>query len=51
MLVDVDLTGMMLGMTLLTKPEEIYRALIEAVAFGTRLIIETFNQHKFPSAN
>jgi L-ribulokinase len=39
-LVDVDLTGMMLGMTLLTKPEEIYRALIEATAYGTRLIIE-----------
>jgi L-ribulokinase len=47
-LVDVDLTGMMLGMTLLTRPEEIYRALIEAVAFGTRLIIETFRQHNVP---
>jgi L-ribulokinase len=47
-LVDVDLTGMMLGMTLLTKPEEMYRALIEATAFGTRLIIETFNQHQVP---
>jgi L-ribulokinase len=47
-LVDVDLTGMMLGMTLLTKPEEVYRALIEAVAYGTRLIIETFNDHKVP---
>ncbi len=41
-LVDVDLTGMMLGMTLHTKPEEIYRALIEATAYGTRMIIETF---------
>ncbi len=41
-LVDADLTGMMLGMTLLTKPEEIYRALIEATAYGTRMIIETF---------
>jgi len=47
-LVDVDLTGMMLGMTLQTRPEEAYRALIEAVAFGTRLIIETFNNHKVP---
>ena len=47
-LVDVDLTGMMLGMTLLTKPEEIYRALIEATAYGTRLIIETFNQNNVP---
>ena len=47
-LVDVDLTGMMLGMTLLTKPEEIYRALIEATAFGTRVIVDTFNSHGVP---
>jgi L-ribulokinase len=47
-LVDADLTGMMLGMTLLTRPEEIYRALIEATAYGTRLIIETFNQNNVP---
>ncbi len=47
-LVDVDLTGMMLGMTLQTKPEEIYRALIEATAFGTRKIIETFRENGVP---
>jgi L-ribulokinase len=47
-LVDVDLTGLILGMTLLTKPEEIYRALIEATAYGTRLIIETFKQSNVP---
>jgi L-ribulokinase len=47
-LVDVDLTGMLLGMTLFTQPEEIYRALIEATAFGTRLIIETFNKNWVP---
>ena len=47
-LVDVDLTGMMLGMTLLTKPEEMYLALIESTAYGTRLIVETFNQHNVP---
>jgi L-ribulokinase len=41
-LVDVDLTGMLLGATLATKPEDIYRALIEATAFGTRVIIEAF---------
>jgi L-ribulokinase len=41
-LVDVDLTGAIVGMTLATKPEEIYRALIEATAFGTRVIIEAF---------
>ena len=47
-LVDVDLTGMMLGMTLQTKPEEIYRALIEATAYGTRKIIETFRESGVP---
>jgi L-ribulokinase len=41
-LVDVDLSGMMLGMTLATRAEEIYRALIEATAFGTRQIMEAF---------
>ncbi len=44
-LVDVDLTGMLLGATLHTKPEEIYRALIEATAYGTRIIIEAFSQN------
>ncbi|MBM3190348.1 MAG: ribulokinase, partial [Chloroflexi bacterium] len=41
-LVDVDLTGLLLGATLATKAEEIYRALIEATAYGTRMIVETF---------
>ena len=41
-LVDVDLSGMMLGMTLATRPPDIYRALIESTAFGTRMIIEAF---------
>jgi L-ribulokinase len=41
-LVDVDLTGMIVGMTLATRPEELYRALIEATAYGTRVIIEAF---------
>ena len=43
-LVDVDLTGMMLGMTLTTKPEEMYRALIEATAYGARVIMDNFEQ-------
>ena len=47
-LVDVDLTGMMLGMTLQTRPEEVYRALIEATAYGTRMIIEDFREHGVP---
>ncbi len=44
-LVDVDLTGLLVGATLTTKPEDIYRALIEATAYGTRMIIETFEAH------
>ncbi|MBA4493036.1 ribulokinase [Paenactinomyces guangxiensis] len=47
-LVDADLSGLILGCTLDTKPEEIYRALIEATAYGKRLIIETFEQHGVP---
>jgi L-ribulokinase len=47
-LVDVDLAGLLLGATLATRPEEIYRALIEATAFGTRVIVETFQQHGVP---
>jgi L-ribulokinase len=43
-LVDTELGGLFLGMTLQTKPEELYRALLEATAFGTRMIVETFNQ-------
>ena len=41
-LVDVDLSGVLLGMTLATRAEEIYRALIEATAFGTRTIVDAF---------
>jgi L-ribulokinase len=47
-LVDVDLTGMLLGATLATKAEEIYRALIEATAYGTRMIVETFEANGVP---
>lgn len=42
LLVDSDLSGLILGLTLQTKPEEIYRAIIEATAFGTRLIIDNY---------
>ena len=41
-LVDADLRGLLVGMTLATRAPEIYRALIEATAFGTRVIIEAF---------
>ena len=47
-LVDVDLTGMLLGMTLQTKPEDIYRALIEATAYGTRVLVENYRAHGLP---
>jgi L-ribulokinase len=47
-LVDVDLTGLLLGMTLATRAEDIYRALIEATAYGTRTIIEAFNSKDVP---
>ncbi|HEY0583532.1 MAG TPA: ribulokinase [Chloroflexota bacterium] len=47
-LVDVDLSGLLLGATLQTRPEEIYRALIEATAFGTRTIIDNFNEYGVP---
>lgn len=47
-LVDVDLTGMIVGMTIQTKAEDIYRALIESTAYGTRKIIETFRQNGVP---
>jgi L-ribulokinase len=47
-LVDAELGGLLIGATLATVPEEIYRALIEATAFGTRVIIETFEAHGVP---
>jgi L-ribulokinase len=47
-LVDADLTGLLIGATLATRPEEIYRALIEATAYGTRVIVETFQQNGVP---
>lgn len=43
-LMDFNLNGLMLGLNLLTKPEEIYMALLEATAYGTRLIIEGFEK-------
>jgi L-ribulokinase len=43
-LVDTDLSGLLVGMTLATRAPEIYRALIEATAFGTRVIIEAMER-------
>ncbi|HSH82452.1 MAG TPA: ribulokinase [Herpetosiphonaceae bacterium] len=47
-LVDVELSGLLIGMTLATKAPAIYRALIEATAFGTREIIETLHNSGVP---
>lgn len=44
-LVDTDLSGLLLGMTLQTKPEEIYRTLLESTAFGTRKIVDAFTDN------
>jgi L-ribulokinase len=44
-LADADLTGMIAGLTLQSTPAEIYRALIEAIGFGNRRIIENFTSH------
>lgn len=44
-LMDAELSGMLIGMTLSTKPEEIYRALVEATAFGSRKILQTLESN------
>lgn len=44
-LMDADLSGLILGFSLQTKPEEIYRALIEAAAFGKKMIIDNFEEY------
>jgi L-ribulokinase len=44
-LVDQRLTGLLVGQTLHTKPEEIYRALIEATAFGALTIMNRFEEY------
>lgn len=45
---NAELSGVVLGLTLATRPEEIYRAWIEAVAYGTRAILETFEENGVP---
>lgn len=47
-LVDANLSGLILGLTLHTRAPDIYRALIEATAYGTRAIIDNFRQHGVP---
>ncbi|MDZ5447675.1 ribulokinase [Micromonospora sp. 4G57] len=47
-LVDHHLSGLLLGMTLNTRPPDVYRALLEATAFGTRVIIDAFEDAGVP---
>jgi L-ribulokinase len=47
-LVDHELSGVIVGQTLATCAEDTYRALLEATAFGTRTIIETFARAGVP---
>jgi L-ribulokinase len=47
-LVDHDLSGVIVGLTLGTRPPDVYRALVEATAFGTRKIVETFEDAGVP---
>jgi L-ribulokinase len=47
-LVDHHLSGVLLGLTLATEPHEIYRALLEATAFGTRVIIDALEKGGVP---
>ena len=47
-LVDHELSGLVVGQTLATRAEDTYRALLEATAFGTRTIIEAFNSSGVP---
>ena len=47
-LVDHELSGLVLGQTLATRAEDTYRALLEATAFGTRTLIEAFTGSGIP---
>ena len=47
-LVDHELSGVIVGQTLSTTAEEGYRALLESTAFGTRMIVETFRDAGVP---
>lgn len=46
--VDANLSGLLVGLTLATRPAEIYRALIEATAFGTMRVVETIEKAGVP---
>lgn len=45
---DSNLTGLLIGLTLETEPEDIYRAYLEATAFGARIIVENYDENGLP---
>jgi L-ribulokinase len=47
-LVDHHLSGVIVGLTLATPPEDVYLALLESTAFGTRMIVEAFEEAGVP---
>ena len=47
-LVDAELSGLLVGATLATRPEHIYRALVESTAFGTRVIADALRNGGVP---
>jgi L-ribulokinase len=47
-LVDHELSGVIVGQTIATRPEDVYRALVEATAFGTRTIVDAFESSGVP---
>ena len=47
-LIDSNLSGLVVGQTLRTTAPEIFRALVEASAFGARMIIDNFEAHDVP---
>jgi len=47
-LMNANLSGAILGLTLGSKPEEVYRALIEATAFGTKIIVDSYLENHVP---
>jgi len=44
-LADADLSGVLLGLTIQSSAAEIYRALLESIAFGNRRIMDNFEEH------
>lgn len=47
-LMDAELSGLIVGFTLASRPEEVYRALVEATAFGTKKIIDNHEEQGIP---